>query len=467
MSVINDMLKDLEARKAPEREEGGAANRSLIAPEDPNFWRQHKRLVLPVMLVLVMGVVVGASMFSKYEVSKYDGPADVVANSESPVTRLETSSPLAASGHAGDVDAPPAFVSDRGTEAPSFGSESGESSRPAKHPGDDITAAENNTDKQDVTNKPAGKKAEQVERFTPDKQVIAANAQALESKPKRPETPSKTTSTASANTPERHAITDQNNAQAKVRSAPEPLRAPHSQEPRVAHNKAKSHSEVKQTNTSAHLVLTPLAKDQAQAEQAQAMIKQGRERDAIRALYQFIEANEQDDYSRVVLASTLMLQEREIELRDLLNTVTPASLPELRQLKARWYVTQGQLAMAVHSLKTDAPELSGNEAYFALLASYQQQLGQFEQSVDTYSALLERDSSVPEWWVGMAIGLDRLSRYQNAALAYRQALTLPNLKPALVQFAQQRYQQLASVGLQSATVDTNTVDTNIATEQTR
>lgn len=426
MSVINDMLKDLEARKAPEREGYGGANRSLIAPEDPSVWQQHKRLLVFVLLVLVMGVAVGAYLISTDRVS-----ADRVSNSVAQVNTSEMDAPLGVSGSAESFDAQPAMVSDSGTQEASLSSDNGESNTLA-------------------------------ERSVPEKAVFVATSQPAESQPSRTEKPSKTTSAASINTTERKAVQNSDIAQRQVRSASEPLLAKQTQENRVGDRVAKSQSEVKQNNASAQVVLTPLAKDQTQAEQAQAMIEQGRERDAIRALYQFIEANEQDDYSRVVLASTLMLQGRDIELRDLLNTVTTSSLPELRQLKARWYVTQGQLAMAVHSLKTDAPEVSGNEAYFALLASYQQQLGQFEQSVDTYSALLERDSSVPEWWVGMAIGLDRLARYQNAALAYKQALTLPDLKPALVQFAQQRYQQLARVGQQSATVDTNT-----ATEQTR
>lgn len=450
MSVINDMLKDLEARKAPEREGYGGANRSLIAPEDPSVWQQHKRLlvfVLLVLLVLVIGVAVGAYLIS----------TDRVSNSVARVNTSEMDAPLGVSGSAESFDAQPALSSDRGTQEASLSSENGESNRLADGSGDKYAI-----DKQIVAKVSAVKNAEEAERSVPEKAVVVATSQPAESKPSRTEKSSKTTSAASINTTERKAVQNSDITQRQVRSASEPLQAKQTQENRVADREAKSQSEVKQTNASAQVVLTPLAKDQTQAEQAQAMIEQGRERDAIRALYQFIEANEQDDYSRVVLASTLMLQGRDIELRDLLNTVTTSSLPELRQLKARWYVTQGQLAMAVHSLKTDAPEVSGNEAYFALLASYQQQLGQFEQSVDTYSALLERDSSVPEWWVGMAIGLDRLARYQNAALAYKQALTLPDLKPALVQFAQQRYQQLARVGQQSATVDTNT-----ATEQTR
>jgi len=77
-----------------------------------------------------------------------------------------------------------------------------------------------------------------------------------------------------------------------------------------------------------------------------------------------------------------------------------------------------------------------------LLASYYQQMRLYDKAVDIYSALLEYDGDNADWWAGMAIALDRLKRYKDAALAYKQALALPSLKPSLAGFSQQRLKQI-------------------------
>jgi len=49
---------------------------------------------------------------------------------------------------------------------------------------------------------------------------------------------------------------------------------------------------------------------------------------------------------------------------------------------------------------------------------------------------------MPDWWVGMAIGLDRSEQYSSAAKAYQKALQMDGLRTELAAFAKQRLETL-------------------------
>jgi hypothetical protein len=192
----------------------------------------------------------------------------------------------------------------------------------------------------------------------------------------------------------------------------------------------------------AGMILTPKARDQANALQAADTLKQGYSQEVVDSLYRFIAENEENSLSRVVLARHMLASQRLAEVGELLAAVDGRSIVALREIKARWYATQGMLGAALQTLNSARPEVGEYPEYYALMASYYQQEGQFAEAVDTYSLLLEQNSDIADWWVGMAIGLDQMQRYNDAVLAYRQALALPNLKSSLASFSQSRLQQL-------------------------
>lgn len=197
---------------------------------------------------------------------------------------------------------------------------------------------------------------------------------------------------------------------------------------------------------SSTVTLSPEAKDQQQAKQAQAMFEQrldqGQAREAYRELYLFIEHHDVDGRSRAVLASRLLAERRYAEAGDVLLAGNIEHDSSLRQIKARWLMATNNKELALHVLESSLPNIADDKGYYALLASYYQQMRLYDKAVDTYSVLLENDGGKADWWAGMAIALDRLKRYQNAVLAYKQALALPGLKPSLAGFAQQRLKQI-------------------------
>jgi len=197
---------------------------------------------------------------------------------------------------------------------------------------------------------------------------------------------------------------------------------------------------------SSSVTLSPEAQDQQQAKQAQSLFEQeldhGQTREVLRGLYHFIEHHDVDGRSRAVLASRLLADHRYAEAGDVLLAGNVEQDSSLRQIKARWLMATNNKELALHVLESSLPNIADDKSYYALLASYYQQMRLYDKAVDTYSVLLENDGDKADWWAGMAIALDRLKRYQDAALAYKQALALPGLTPSLAGFSQQRLKQI-------------------------
>ena len=103
---------------------------------------------------------------------------------------------------------------------------------------------------------------------------------------------------------------------------------------------------------------------------------------------------------------------------------------ELRLLLARGQLQQGQPAVALATLQEQAPSLDSDPAYHAVLAAAQQQAGQWAQSAATYQALLARRGSQGAWHLGLALALDRLQQAEQARLHYQRALQDSALEPA-------------------------------------
>jgi tetratricopeptide (TPR) repeat protein len=168
------------------------------------------------------------------------------------------------------------------------------------------------------------------------------------------------------------------------------------------------------------------------------LYKAGESRKAYRTLYEFVAAYKVDQQSRIVLISYLLQDERIAEAGDVLVTTQVAHSPELRQLKARWYVAQGEHRLALHTLRENLPELHRFPDYYALLAAYYQRFGYSEKAAETYASLLDYDNESANWWAGFAIALDSSKQYQDAVNAYKHALQIPELRQELIEYIENR-----------------------------
>ena len=108
----------------------------------------------------------------------------------------------------------------------------------------------------------------------------------------------------------------------------------------------------------------------------------------------------------------------------------------LATLRARLLLERGQPREALQLLGTlEPPPKTSARDYYALLATLQQQSGDYRAAAATYADLTSADPGNGRWWVGRAICAEHLRRHADAADYYRRALACGLADQRLKQFA--------------------------------
>jgi MSHA biogenesis protein MshN len=110
----------------------------------------------------------------------------------------------------------------------------------------------------------------------------------------------------------------------------------------------------------------------------------------------------------------------------------------LREMKARIHLKQGQFTAALNTLKPLA-QLK-NEQYQLMLANTAQQAQQNKVAVDAYKMLIVMKPDIGRWQLGLAILYDKGSQFDLASVAYKKALTKNDLSVTSENFVKQRIQ---------------------------
>lgn len=110
----------------------------------------------------------------------------------------------------------------------------------------------------------------------------------------------------------------------------------------------------------------------------------------------------------------------------------------LRQMKARIHLKRGQITAALNTMKPLA-QLK-DEQYQIMLANIAQQAQQNNLAIGAYQILITMQPDAGRWYLGLAVLHDKSSQFILASVAYKQALTKNDLSVASVNFIQQRIQ---------------------------
>jgi MSHA biogenesis protein MshN len=111
---------------------------------------------------------------------------------------------------------------------------------------------------------------------------------------------------------------------------------------------------------------------------------------------------------------------------------------ELRELLARGLLQVGDVGAAVATLQQSAPPLQRDTTYHALLAALYQQVGDWPASAATYRQLVAVRPDQGAWQLGLAIALEQLYLSAQAGRHYRLALQGQGLDESARQFAAER-----------------------------
>ncbi len=123
-------------------------------------------------------------------------------------------------------------------------------------------------------------------------------------------------------------------------------------------------------------------------------------------------------------------------------TSAPGNAP-LRKKYARLLFDDQRYDEAIDSLqKPPVPEIGKDQEYHALLAALLREAGQFRPASEVYARLLQVRPNESLWWLGLAVSMDQIGEGDQARRAYLRALALPGLAPQLQNYVQSRVEVL-------------------------
>jgi len=109
---------------------------------------------------------------------------------------------------------------------------------------------------------------------------------------------------------------------------------------------------------------------------------------------------------------------------------------------ARLQADRGDDVGAIATLQRGLAHAQGSAEYAAFLAALLQRQGQHEEAIEQFQAALRLRPSSGIWWLGLGMSLQAANRPAAAQEAYRQARATGNLQPDLAALAEQRLKQL-------------------------
>ncbi|MDO6426292.1 tetratricopeptide repeat protein [Thalassotalea sp. 1_MG-2023] len=114
--------------------------------------------------------------------------------------------------------------------------------------------------------------------------------------------------------------------------------------------------------------------------------------------------------------------------------------PDFRIMQARIYMKQGMLSNAINTLLPLATV--DNVEFQSLLASLTQQVGDHKKAAAAYLRLTQLQPAQGKWWLGYAVALDSQGEFNLAKSAYRQTQQTNDISESTRQFIRQRLTEL-------------------------
>lgn len=170
----------------------------------------------------------------------------------------------------------------------------------------------------------------------------------------------------------------------------------------------------------------------------------GQMREAQDNYYQVLVHDPHNQGAREQLAGLLYGEGRLTEASQVLEEglrLDPAQA-DLRLLLARVAISGGDRQKALEWLTGYQPDLAANLDYYATWAGLAQELGQPAQASELYVKLLRQQPDQGRWWLGLGVAEDGQGHRQRALDAYGNAQLHGNLGEASTRWLEQRIAEL-------------------------
>ncbi len=112
------------------------------------------------------------------------------------------------------------------------------------------------------------------------------------------------------------------------------------------------------------------------------------------------------------------------------------------ELKARILDLKGKTQQALDLLHTISPPINENPDYHALIAALYEQHNDDALAIDTYKQLININPHNGNWWFGLAVSYEKTNQNKAAMTAYKRAMAEGQLNPDSNQYLQTHLQAL-------------------------
>lgn len=190
--------------------------------------------------------------------------------------------------------------------------------------------------------------------------------------------------------------------------------------------------------------LSFLEQDQLQVQEALRLASSNQNEMAMQQLREFVNANPNAHNSREAMIKLALQKGDSATAEQLLQNGFSLDVNRAgyRKLQARMMLGAGQAEQAMQLLSVNIPTIQDDVEYHDILATAYLSVQDYEKAALSYEALVQQNRGEGRWWYGLASAWDSLGRTRDAGLAYQEALKLPNLSAALRQRSQQRVTDL-------------------------
>jgi MSHA biogenesis protein MshN len=186
--------------------------------------------------------------------------------------------------------------------------------------------------------------------------------------------------------------------------------------------------------------------------QALANLQQGRVAEAQSSLMQALEANPANQEARQTLAGLLLDNNRNDEARTIMAAGLAIS-PEQTNFRialARLQVELGDKSGALNTLEQGLAYANDNADYQSFLATLLQRADRHDEAISHYNKAISINSGAANSLIGLGISLKATGKLENAQEAFTRAQSVASLSPELAQFIDQQLKQI-NQHLQSST----------------
>ncbi len=174
-------------------------------------------------------------------------------------------------------------------------------------------------------------------------------------------------------------------------------------------------------------------------------IARGQEQAGVIKLKRALTLQPKHSKAREMLA-VLYLQQQRISEAGAILTQGMQLQPEqyaFREIYARVLMAEKKLPEAIAMLNAVTPGIDNRPNYYALLAGLYQQNKQYGEAAALYLELIKKKPQYSHWWLGMAISLENMGKNKEAISAYKKARDL-NLPAKLLSYVNLRLEKLGS-----------------------